>query len=213
MTEEKTKFRTPVRKRGIDTRDMILQAAKDLFFEKGYERTSIKDIASRAGIAVGTIYSYFKDKTALINPIVPIIYEEMLSRVFSLPIDDLVEKGDTRGLVRALLKSLYDAHAVEAGVYKELMSMAMQDQAIADFIKNEELKYLEYFEGFLQIAPQYLKIKDFAAAAEMVYRVSDEIIHRICFFGTKNDGQRLLKELEDMLCAYLFHEFPAEENS
>jgi hypothetical protein len=93
------------------------------------------------------------------------------------------------------------------------MSMAMQDQAIADFIKNEELKYLEYFEGFLQIAPQYLKIKDFAAAAEMVYRVSDEIIHRICFFGTKNDGQRLLKELEDMLCAYLFHEFPAEENS
>ena len=44
----------------------ILDAAATLFAEKGYDRTPVKEIAERAGIAPGTIYIYFKGKRDLL---------------------------------------------------------------------------------------------------------------------------------------------------
>src|SRR5437762_12392364 len=46
-------------------RNQILDAATKVFAEKGFHPTTIKDIAREAGIADGTIYNYFENKTAL----------------------------------------------------------------------------------------------------------------------------------------------------
>ncbi len=43
-------------------RQMILDAAGDLFAKQGYENTTISDIAQAAGVAVGTVYLYFRNK-------------------------------------------------------------------------------------------------------------------------------------------------------
>lgn len=43
-------------------RDMILEAAYDLFLNKGYWDTKIIDIAEKAGIGKGTVYEYFSSK-------------------------------------------------------------------------------------------------------------------------------------------------------
>jgi AcrR family transcriptional regulator len=53
---------TPKTKRGQATLDKICQAAETLFYDKGYNNTSIVDITNHAGIALGTFYIYFKDK-------------------------------------------------------------------------------------------------------------------------------------------------------
>lgn len=44
----------------------IQQAARKLFSEKGYEATAIKDIADVAGVSVGTIFLYARDKGDLV---------------------------------------------------------------------------------------------------------------------------------------------------
>src|SRR5688572_25154903 len=46
-------------------KNQILDAAVKVFAEKGFHRATIKDIAGQAGIADGTIYNYFENKTAL----------------------------------------------------------------------------------------------------------------------------------------------------
>jgi|SRR5450631_361199 len=46
-------------------RNQILDAATKVFAAKGFHPTTIKDIAREAGIADGTIYNYFENKTAL----------------------------------------------------------------------------------------------------------------------------------------------------
>ena len=46
-------------------KDIIMQAAVELFREKGYNSTTIRDIAVRAGIGKITFYQYFKDKREL----------------------------------------------------------------------------------------------------------------------------------------------------
>lgn len=46
--------------------DALLNAAAALFVEKGLGSTSIDDIAERAGVAKGTFYHYFPDRTAML---------------------------------------------------------------------------------------------------------------------------------------------------
>lgn len=45
--------------------DAILDAAERVFFEKGYERTSMDDIARTASLSRALLYVYFKDKAAI----------------------------------------------------------------------------------------------------------------------------------------------------
>jgi AcrR family transcriptional regulator len=44
----------------------ILEAAIKVFAEKGFHAATIKDVAAEAGVADGTIYNYFENKTALL---------------------------------------------------------------------------------------------------------------------------------------------------
>ncbi len=47
-------------------RDQILSAAAQIFAERGYHRATIRQIAQRAGVADGTIYNYFENKSDLL---------------------------------------------------------------------------------------------------------------------------------------------------
>lgn len=47
-------------------RNQILDAATTVFAQKGFHRATIRDVAGSAGIADGTIYNYFENKTALL---------------------------------------------------------------------------------------------------------------------------------------------------
>lgn len=44
----------------------ILDAAARIFAEKGFHATTVRDVAKAAGVADGTIYNYFENKTALL---------------------------------------------------------------------------------------------------------------------------------------------------
>src|SRR2546429_5341112 len=61
MLEEKTK--DAVRSK----REAILNAARTLFVEEGYEETTVPEIAQAAGIAVGTVYLYFHNKHEILS--------------------------------------------------------------------------------------------------------------------------------------------------
>jgi AcrR family transcriptional regulator len=50
-----------------ETRQRIIQAARDLFVSKGYGGTTIADIARAAGVAVETVYAAFRNKHTLLR--------------------------------------------------------------------------------------------------------------------------------------------------
>lgn len=47
-------------------RTSILESAQAVFTEKGFHRATIREIATRVGVADGTVYNHFADKNALI---------------------------------------------------------------------------------------------------------------------------------------------------
>jgi TetR/AcrR family transcriptional regulator, transcriptional repressor for nem operon len=46
----------------MDTRSRIIEAARDLFWEKGYNSTSVADILSRSQVNSGSLYHFFPSK-------------------------------------------------------------------------------------------------------------------------------------------------------
>lgn len=52
------------------TKSLILESARSLFYEKGYKKTSVTDIAKSAYVAKGTFYLYFQDKMDLMDHLV-----------------------------------------------------------------------------------------------------------------------------------------------
>lgn len=54
------------------TRRRMLQAAQELFVERGYGATTLQDVADRAGVAVQTIYFTFGNKRTLLKEVVDV---------------------------------------------------------------------------------------------------------------------------------------------
>ncbi len=61
---------TTVQDKKKDKEEKIIQSALALFEEKGYEKTTIRDIMKKADFGLGTFYLYFKDKQDLKEQIV-----------------------------------------------------------------------------------------------------------------------------------------------
>jgi AcrR family transcriptional regulator len=52
------------------TRAAILEAAAELFAERGYQRTTVGDVADAAGVSLGTVYQYFRDRGDIVAALV-----------------------------------------------------------------------------------------------------------------------------------------------
>lgn len=59
-----------------EIRQAIEKSAIDIFLEKGYLNTKIKDIAEKANVSVGSIYIYFKNKEDLFYTLLPQYFVE-----------------------------------------------------------------------------------------------------------------------------------------
>ncbi len=71
------------RKESLSTRDRILDAAEDVFNDKGYSGTTLNEIAEVAGVTRGAIYWHFKNKEDL--------FKAMCFRIRQ-PMDVLIEE-------------------------------------------------------------------------------------------------------------------------
>ena len=61
--------------------DAIIDAAEEVAAERGLENTSIAAIAERAGVAAGTLYNYFPDRSALLASWFAQRRKEMVPRI------------------------------------------------------------------------------------------------------------------------------------
>jgi AcrR family transcriptional regulator len=62
-------------------RELVLDAARSAFFELGMEKTSIREIAQRAGYTPGAIYSYFASKEEMYGALLGESLERLNDRV------------------------------------------------------------------------------------------------------------------------------------
>jgi TetR/AcrR family transcriptional repressor of mexJK operon len=94
----------PGRPKDLEKREAILEAAKRLFPEHGFDGVSMDAIAAEAGVSKLTVYSHFKDKGALFAETVRAKCEEQLPpALFSADL-----KGPLRKQLRGIARGFFD---------------------------------------------------------------------------------------------------------
>lgn len=105
--------REPRQKRSLDKRARLKSAALALFGEKGYESTSIEEIAGRANLAVGGVYQHFRSKRQLLLALM----DELLARLDRLDLRPQ-ESADIRAGLRTLLSRALATDLQYLGAYR-----------------------------------------------------------------------------------------------
>lgn len=73
----------------LDYRQKIMEAGAAEFQAKGFNKTDMRSIATKASIAVGTIYNYFPDKTSLFTAIVMEHWQKVQAVVRDIAVNGL----------------------------------------------------------------------------------------------------------------------------
>lgn len=73
--------RPPVMVNGLSVPERLIEAALDLFAEKGFEATSVQDVVDAAGVTKGAMYHYFASKDELLAEIYARVLRMQLSRL------------------------------------------------------------------------------------------------------------------------------------
>jgi AcrR family transcriptional regulator len=76
-------FKTPTAK-GAETQARILEAALALFRERGFEATTMREVAARSGMSLGAAYHYFATKEAIVLAYYVQVADEHARRVDAL---------------------------------------------------------------------------------------------------------------------------------
>jgi AcrR family transcriptional regulator len=126
-------------------RTQILDAATSVFAEKGFHRTTIKDIAAFAGIADGTIYNYFANKNALLIGILDRLNQTEQREAHFTQVEDL------RGFFIAYLQQRLEILFPNAEVFKAVLPELLTNTELRDIYVNQIINpSISIAENFLQ---------------------------------------------------------------
>ncbi|NMA77676.1 MAG: TetR/AcrR family transcriptional regulator [Actinomycetales bacterium] len=112
-------------------RTQLLELATRVFTEKGFQSTSMDDIAAAAGVTKPVLYQHFESKESLYVEVLDIIAESMLAEVRALG----EHQGDTTSRVRSGLHRFYRFVALDNSLRlftgHEMISEAVQERVVA----------------------------------------------------------------------------------
>jgi AcrR family transcriptional regulator len=197
MSIELAEAKEPKRERGKQRVASLLDAGAALFAEKGYEATTMTEIAARAGAAIGSLYQFFPSKEVLAQA----LFSRYTERAMAL-LDDLMERAPAASPIQ-LADILVD-------LMLELRTDRDATRTLPDAVANivERRKPMRYaFRGriaaILRAANTGLTEEAAAGAATMIAMIM-KTVAALAEQETET-GQKLVAEARTMLSLYIAH--------
>ena len=154
-----------------EKRRALLDAAYDLFLERGAAKTSVEDITSRAKVGKGTFYLYFADKGA--------VTQALLARVSYQLLDDAVDASEyAKGLTNFPDQMIF--------VIDHIIEALRRDTLMLRFLERSFVwPGLDKIEASGEVEPLMRKLfKTIMSSPEMAGRTEREIYQRITALGS-----------------------------
>ncbi|HWC76390.1 MAG TPA: TetR/AcrR family transcriptional regulator [Blastocatellia bacterium] len=196
----------PKQARSKQTKEKIVQAAIQLFEERGFEGTTSNEIAAAAGVSVGSFYVYFTDKRQLLLTIFDRLADEMFKNIFEIVKPEYLFDSKLRPAIRdAVARNIEDKQR-HAGLHRVISELVLKDEEFADRRKAVLQRSISKLEELISLANKAGLTWDIdvEAAAFVVNRVcfnlSQDYVTGSCDF----DMDRAIDALSDMILRYLF---------
>jgi AcrR family transcriptional regulator len=147
------------------TRSQIVHSAFQLFLEKGYSATSMRDIVAASGVTMGGIYNHFSGKEAIFD----LVFQENQPIRRALP-SIMQAEGDTlerliHDAARRMVKTLGDQPDVLKLMFIEIVEFQGRHMAEAIAVGYPEVMQLvsrfTVFEGQIRSIPPFTLARSF----------------------------------------------------
>ena len=129
--------RPPVSAPGARTREALVRAAREVFERDGFLDARIADIASAAGVATGSFYTYFNSKEDAFAAVIDELSDEMLHPRLREPADP----GDPVAMIEATNRSYLMAYRRNA----KLMALMEQVAQVDEDFRRRRLRRVRAF--------------------------------------------------------------------
>jgi AcrR family transcriptional regulator len=173
-----------------DKRQAILTAARELFAGRGYEETTIAEIARAAGMAVGTVYLYFQNKHDILVDVCLALKAEVAQVIRSPEILALPVRQVPRAVIEATFRTsrknlrFMNTFQVEGQSPGEVARLRASEDEIASSLNA----YFQYLIAQGQLLPF-----DTAAYAELLNNLVTATLHQ-CFAVEQGAREEFYRE-------------------
>ncbi len=207
MKPEKTEkpnksVRKPVQKRSIEMKNKILDSALQLFCEKGYHNTTTNEIAQRAQVSIGSLYSYFKDKDTIFYEILEKYHKKFDSAKNNIIFNRDFFKSDLKAWLRSLIESLIKVHEDSKELNRELNVLSYYNPKVSEILEQQRNKTFETTIGYFMELRDEFQTMDIEATAIVVFDLISATIDRIVFGKNEIDRERLIDTTIDIVYRY-----------
>ena len=192
------KVRIPQQQRSVETKKRIEDAAFELFSLKGIHGTNSREIADRAGVSIGSFYSYFKDKKQLLLTILENFltmgYTLIWKDLRTMDLDDL-SQSDIRSVLANVLKPFDIAPTFPSQTH----ALRYSDLDINRIFERGRQRALAQIMKLFQANESRLRLRDPYAAAIIFHNAVEQVAHTSKFIGTEIEESRLIDELPHII--------------
>lgn len=196
----------PKQARSRQTKEKIVQAAIRLFQERGYERTTSNDIASEAGVSVGSFYVYFTDKRQLLLTIFDRLADELFKNIFDgLNPEHLFDSDLKRRIRQAVANAIIDKQK-QSGLHRVIGELLLKDSDFAARHKAVMQRSRARLQELISLAHKagIAWEIDVEAAAFIVQRVVFDVSQGYVTGCCEFDKERAIDALADMIYRFVF---------
>jgi len=199
--------REPRQARSRATRGTIIQAAARLIEKRGFERTSMADIAQEASIATGTLYHHFPDKRALLLELIEEWGQRLAAdRRSDLQLDSFLG-DDPRGALSRFLRCFYERLTDRTSLYAAISPLVYQDPELnqrADHLRHAGAERFAALIEFGQARGLFRPELNPTTASFLMLNASELLAtHVLKLQRSEQQTQVLLEAITDMLSRYL----------
>lgn len=129
-----------------EARSRILNAAQAAFSEKGYDQTTMEDIAHKIGVSKGALYLYFPSKEELFRAIT----EQAQNQLREVLSDSFKERDLLKGASAFLDTALSPQYRPNLYLTFEFLSQASRNEELRNLLKDDHDNDLTLVRAFLQ---------------------------------------------------------------
>ena len=194
------RIRIPKQNRSRERRLRIMETALDLFASKGINGTSSNEIANKAGVSIGTFYSYFENKKTLFLEILKNHLENFVTGVYTLQSDDSIP---LRALIREHIHKGFMTFDINPSFHKEALVLKFSDPDVRRLFDEVEQQQLSIISSLLIPYCRRNKPQALTEVSKVIHSAVENVAHYVKFLDSPMDRDRLIDELTEMIYHYV----------
>ncbi len=208
MATETVKAGPRVRLKAEDRKREILTAASEVFSSKGYDRTSIAEIAAKVGIVEGAVYKHFATKRELLFETMRMFYGPIIEQTR----EHLANVRGTRNRLRFVIGSQLRAFAEEPGVCRLIIQDVRPYQDYRDSVVHELNRASTSIAlGIIEEAMESGEFRNDLPATmvrDVIYGGIEHVMWKALSGRSAPDVERLADQLTDLIVSGVQAEAP-----